>query len=76
MLEAEIKPNWNREGTRLWMKIIMSTENPVALLFPKMQFEGVLVKHKLLSLFWDFRVKSNCLSIWQAVKIDDIMVSS
>lgn len=44
------------------MKIIMSTENPVALIFPKKQFEGVVVKHKLLSLFLDFRVKSNYLS--------------
>lgn len=36
----------------------MSADNSVALIDPKKQFEGVLVKHKLLSLFLDFRVKS------------------
>lgn len=41
---------------------VTSTENPVALIFPRKQLEGVSVKNKFLSLFLDFKVKSNCLS--------------
>lgn len=73
MLEAEIKPNQISECTGLWMNI-MSTENPVALIFPKKQFESVLNTSYFL-YFWI--LEWNLIACQgQKFKIDDVMVSS
>lgn len=73
MLEAEIKPNQISECTGLWMNI-MSTENPVALIFPKKQFESVLNTSYCL-YFWI--LEWNLIACQgQKFKIDDVMVSS